>query len=280
MVEIGILVALFSTLTSSVRESVRKHVARDFTSVQIGFMTQVYGAIVLLPFAVWQYFKHGLPMTPAIAFSLLVSAGGVLTTTYIYVEAMRITDISVTEPLRQTSPIMVALLEPLILNIKFSKTVIAAALIGSIGSYILVSSEGLTKPIENLRNRGAAMAVVVALIFAFLAIAKRFGSTNINPLLFTYITYILGLFGFWLWKKAEGKKLETGSFLRKDVFSMGVVTIYAFSLISASEVTVTKQASAIFGILIGGRFFRETGILRKLIGAAIIIAGVAIVALL
>jgi drug/metabolite transporter (DMT)-like permease len=59
-----------------------------------------------------------------------------------------------------------------------------------------------------------------------------------------------------------------------------VITIYAFSLISASEVVVVKQTSGIFGILIGRRFFSEEAIIRKLIGALIIIAGVAVVALI
>lgn len=285
--EIGILVALFSAFTSSLRESIRKHVARDFSSVEIGFMTQVYGTVVLFPFAAWHYLNTGVTITPQVGFALLVSAAGVLSTTYIYVEAMRIEDLSVTEPLRQTSPLIVALLEPFILGTQFSILIVVAALMGAAGSYILVSKEGLKKPLQNLRNRGAMLAVVVATIFSFLAIAKRFGSTSINPLLFTYITYILGLAGFWLWKKRKDKELGAESFFRKDVFAMGtvtafgaVVTIYAFTLISASEVTVIKQSSAIFGILIGGRFFREKAIARKMIGAVIIIAGVAIVALI
>jgi len=131
------------------------------------------------------------------------------------------------------------------------------------------------------------MAVLVAIIFALLAVAKRFGSTNIEPLLFTYITYVIGLIGFWIWKRRSGDNISRENYMRKDVFSMGVVTaigavitIYAFSMISASEVVVIKQTSGIFGILIGRKFFKETQILRKLLGTSIIILGVALVALL
>jgi len=158
---------------------------------------------------------------------------------------------------------------------------------GALGSYILVSDSGFKEPFENMRNKGALMALAVAGIFAVLAIVKRFGSTNIEPLLFTYFTYILGLLGFWIWKRKNNEKIRKEEFLRKDVFSMGavtaggaVITIYAFSMISASETVVIKQSSGIFGILIGRRFFSEEGIIRKLIGAAIIIAGVVLVALI
>ncbi|MFB6241888.1 MAG: EamA family transporter [Candidatus Nanosalina sp.] len=285
--ELGILIALASAFTSSLRESIRKHVSRDFSSVEIGFMTQVYGVILLAPFAGWYILNSSIVFTPPLVFSILISALGVLSSTYIYVEAMRISDLSVTEPLRQMTPLIVALLEPLVLGTSFSWIILVAALLGAIGSYVLVSKNGLLKPLENMRNKGALMAVAVAGIFAVLAIAKRFGSMNIEPLLFTYFTYILGLAGFWIWKKSNGDEIKRESWLRKDVFAMGtvtaagaVITIYAFSLISASEVVVVKQTSGIFGIIIGGRFFREERLLRKLIGAGIIIAGVALVTLL
>jgi len=285
--ELGVLVALLSAFTSSLRESIRKHVSTDFSSIEIGYMTQVYGAIVLAPFAAWYFLHSQFSLTSGVIFALLVSAAGVLSTTYLYVEAMRISEISVTEPLRQLNPLIVALLEPLILGTKFSFTIVAGAMLGATGSYILVAENGYRQPLENLRNHGALMAVLVAIIFALLAVAKRFGSTNIEPLLFTYITYVIGLIGFWIWKRRSGDNISRENYMRKDVFSMGVVTaigavitIYAFSMISASEVVVIKQTSGIFGILIGRKFFKETQILRKLLGASIIILGVALVALL
>jgi len=285
--EIGILVALVSAFTSSLRESIRKHVSGDFSSVEIGFITQVYGCIVLAPFAAWYLLKTSINFTPGLLFAILVSALGVISSTYIYVEAMRISDLSVTEPLRQMTPLMVALLEPIILGTTFSYKILIAAYMGAAGSYILVSKDSFTEPIENMKNKGALMALAVAGIFAILAIVKRFGSTSVEPLLFTYFTYVFGLIGFWIWKRKNNEKIGKKQFLRKDIFAMGsvtalgaVITIYAFSMISASETVVIKQTSGIFGIILGRRFFSEEGIVRKLIGALVIIAGVAIVALI
>lgn len=284
--ELGVILALFSAFVSASRESFRKHVSRDFSSVEIGFMGQVYGVILLFPFATWFYLKNGLTLTPGVLLAVGVSGGLVVATTYIYVEAMRISDISMTEPLRQTTPLFVAILEPLILGISFSKMVLGGALLGTVGSYIMVSDKSLKQPIENFSNRGALMALFVAFLFGIWALASRFGATNAHPLLFSYMTYIAALTGFWIWKRKSSITMEKKSYLRKDVFAMGAITalsavagIYAYSMLSASETTIIKQTSGVFGVLIGGRFFKEEDILRKLIGAIIIVSAVALVAL-
>lgn len=282
----GILLALVAALFSSLKGVARKHVSRDFTSVEIGYMGQVYGVILISPFAVWRYLESGISLTSGVLGALLVSTVIILASTYIYIEALRITDISVTEPLRNTSPIFVAVLEPLILTIDLSAAVLFAALLGAVGGYVLVAKDSLLTPLDNMKNKGAAMSVIVAFILALYSIAQRFGATNADPLLFSFLTYLTTLVGFWFWKLREGSGIKVESYLRKDVFALGTVTalgvvagIYAYSMISASEVTVIKQSSAVFSVLIGGRFFREDDLIRKLTGAIIIGAGVLIVAI-
>lgn len=280
----GVILALLAALFSSLKGVARKHVSRDFSSVEIGYIGQVYGSVLLLPFAIRRYLETGFNLNPGIIAALLVSTIIILASTYLYIEALRITDISITEPIRNTSPIFVALIEPAILAINFNIIIIAAALLGSIGAYILVAKDSLLTPIENIRNKGALLSVLVAFILAIYSVAQRFGATNADPLLFIYITYITSLIGFWIWKRKKGGKIKPKSYFRKDIFALGTVTaagvvagVFAYSMISASEVTIVKQTSAIFSVLIGGRFFKEKDLLRKLIGAIIIMLGVIII---
>ena len=282
--EPGTILALTAALFSSLKGIARKHVSKDFTSVQIGYIGQVYGAVLILPFAAWRYTQTGFQPTTGIITALMISTLVVLASTYLYIEALRITDISVTEPLRNTSPIFVALLEPAVLGISFQTLLIAAAVLGSAGAYILVSKDSLLTPIENMKNRGALLSILVAFILGLYSIAQRFGATNADPLIFIYLTYVTSLIGFWIWKRKEGSKIPLKTYYRRDIFTLGLVTaigvvagIYAYSFISASETTVIKQTSAIFSVLIGGKFFKETELLRKTIGASIIITGVILV---
>lgn len=280
----GVLVALFSAFTASLREASRKHVSSDFNSAEIGYITQVYGCVLLLPFTVWFYLQEGVVWSWRLLAAIIISGGVVASSTYIYIEAMRLEDFSLTEPLRQTTPIFVAVMEPLILGAVFGWTIAAGALLGSVGAYLIVSKNGLAKPLKNIANKGALMSVVVAFIFAVWAIVSRFGATNMHPVLFTYATYVAGLVMFGFWKRRAGFSIETQDYLRKDIFSVGSVTalgavvgIYAYSLLSASEATIIKQTSGIFSVLIGGRVFQEESIIRKSVGALIIILAVILV---
>lgn len=283
---LGVLVALFSAVTSSLREALRKHVSSDFSSVEIGYITQVYGSVLLLPFALWFYFQEGVVWSWWLLVAIVVSGGVVVGSTYIYIEAMRLEDFSLTEPLRQTTPIFVAVMEPLILGTVFGWTIAAGALLGSVGAYLIVSKDGLAKPLRNIANKGALMSVLVAFIFAVWAIVSRFGATNMHPVLFTYGTYLAGLVMFGAWKWKEGFSVSAETYFRKDIFGVGSVTalgavvgIYAYSLLSASEVTIIQQTSGIFSVLIGGKVFQEDSIFRKLLGALIIVLAVFLVIL-
>lgn len=282
---LGVLLALTASLFSSFKGIARKHVSRDFSSVEIGYIGQVYGAVLLLPVALWRYQEVGITLNRGILTAVMISTAIILASTYLYIEALRITDISITEPLRNTSPIFVALIEPLVLPLNFQTTVLGAALLGSIGAYVLVAKDSILTPIENMKNKGAIISILVAFLLAVYSVAQRFGATNADPILFIYISYITSLIGFWVWKKRENEgNIELKTYFRKDVFALGTVTalgvvagIFAYSMISASEVTVIKQTSAVFGVLIGGRFFKEDDLFRKLIGAIIIGLGVVIV---
>jgi drug/metabolite transporter (DMT)-like permease len=178
------------------------------------------------------------------------------------------------------------MMEPLLLAIDFRLALLVAALLGSAGAYVLVAKDSLLTPIENMKNRGALMALLVAFILAVYSVAQRFGATNMDPLLFVYITYLTGLIGFWIWKRRETGSISLESYFRRDIFVLGTVTalgvvtaIFAYATVTASEVTVIKQSSAVFSVLLGGRFFQEEDLLRKLIGALVIGSGVLIVAL-
>ncbi|MFT4892447.1 MAG: drug/metabolite transporter (DMT)-like permease [Candidatus Nanohaloarchaea archaeon] len=282
--QIGVIIALISAVTSTLRESVRKLVSSDLRSIEIGYLGQLYGTIFLSPIAAFIYYLNGFNWSIGVITALLISTGVVISTTYLYIEAMRIADFSVTESLRQTTPIFVAFLEPLILGITFQPVMIFGALLGALGSYILVADDGLLEPVENMKNKGGMLSILVAIIFAIWAIVSRFGATNSDPYLFSYFTFVLGLLGFWIWKKKRSISIQKEYYLDKNIIllavltSLGaVVTIYAYSYISASEVTIIKQISGILGIFVGGRYFREKELIRKALGAITILAAVLLI---
>lgn len=281
---LGVILAIGSALGSTLRETARKHVSEDFSSVKVGYLAQIYASLLLLPLAAWKFFKVGIGLNIDLILAVLVSTGAIISSTYLFIEAMRISDFSVTEPLRKLSPIFVAILEPLVLGINFSPRIAFGAVLGAGGSYILVSKDSLLKPLETIRNKGALVAILVAFILSLWAIAMRFAATHTNQFIFIFLIAFTSLLGFQIWMLKRGETVSIDELFRRDVFGLGFFTaiatvagIFAYTYLSASEVTILKQTSAIFGIIIGGSLFKEENLLRKFVGTLTIILGAAII---
>lgn len=283
---IWILVGIAASLMTATRESLNNHLKDEFTTPELGFLGSLH-ALMFLVIATVSVNKG-----PIITdnFSVLATAAisgvSVVLVIYLYIESLRLEDISVVSPIKQTNPLFLAFLEPWLLNFSFNPTIIIGALLSSIGAYILVVRDSFFKPITNLRNKGALLALSVALVYALTSVAQRFGNQRMDPLVFALLTNIVAITGFIIWIKSKKKKLPLNKVFRGDLVFLGAViflaaflTFYGYSIVSASELTVVKQLSGIFAILIGGRFFDEKDIARKLVGGFLIIAGVAFVIL-
>lgn len=278
---LGFLLAFTAASLASVREVIQKHLTEDFSSLKLAFLGQLWGAIFATPLSLYRIEGFGNLISPWTGFSLLISASTVLITLYLFFEALSGEDLSVVSPLRNVNPVIVALFEPLILGTVLKPLHLVGALLGTIGAYILVASNGLKKPIENLDNREAQITLLIAVIYAFSSIARKYGTGAVDTLTFTYASWMLTLIGFAalaLWKKEVPNVSEL---LRKDIIVMSLITVvsvfmgfFAISMISATQYTIIKQTSGIFSILLGGKIFSEDGISRKMIGALLVILGV------
>lgn len=237
----------------------------------------------MAPIGLYFLLFESFTITFDVAISLIVTSFCVVGSMYIYIEALRFTDLSIAAPLKQLTPVIVAIIEPLILTLSFSKWLFLASIFGATGAYILMSSKGFFQPLKNLKNKGAVLALSTAFIGAVYAISRRFGTTNLDPLLYTYITYLIVLPMFYLMTRNNSSQIELNDFIGRYIIILAIINTasavvgyYAFSLISASQVSVIKQFSVVLSILIGGKAFKEEGIIRKLIGGFVIILGVLI----
>lgn len=279
---LGTLLALGASFGGSVRETLQKHLTEDFTSLQMAFMGQVLGLLPLTVLAPFVLRGSSFTVNPWIVAALGISSGSTLIAVYLFFEALQGEDLSVVSPLRQVNPVIVAILEPLALGTLLEPMTGLGALASTAGAYVLVASNGLKAPLENLRNREAQLVLLVALIYAGASVARRFGTTATDPFAFLYTTWVLTTSGFTVWIYRRNELPGRKSFLRGDVLSMSLVTVlsvsigfFALSLISATRYTVIKQLSGIFSVLIGGKVFSEQDLGRKMIGAVLILVGVA-----
>lgn len=283
--KIWILAALAAAAFSSVRFGLLKYFTDEFTPLQIGFIGGILGGLMLLPVGLWRLNVSGNPSLAGVSGAIFSGVMNVIGL-YIYVKALELEDISIVSPLRRTTPVIVAVLEPLIFGFSYSLKSLAGPALAVVGAYIVVfEAEGYLQPFRD-PGRGVLMAISLAFLYAGVVLVERFAIQQIDPLLFTSIVYITLGIGFTFLAGIRGESVNSGVFRRPEIIGLGVITVlgsisifYALSLTDASKVVTVKQSVIIFNILIGGFFFGEEDILRKIVGSLLIIAGIVIVIL-
>lgn len=271
--------ALMAALSSSFRDGIQKKLTDNYSPVELGFYGGVLGTLFLLPAAV--YFapqKLTLEIAAMGTFSGLTTVAGI----WMYLKALQLGDISKAAPLKKTTPIFVGLLEPLILSTVYSPNVLIGVSLGVGGAIILTLKPGNTlKHLDDLKDPVILLSLGVALIYTASSISQKYVIGQVHPLFLGFFTYLVATLGFTALMKSRAETVEA-RILKKPVI-VGVsalatlsiaFTFFGYSLASAAQVITVKQASIVFSVLIGAKYFDEERMARKLIGSALIIAGV------
>ncbi len=209
----------------------------------------------------------------------------------LYMEAIRVSPLSLTLPLLSFTPAFIILTGYLILGERPSWQGVSGILLVVAGSYLLhwpTISKGFWAPFRALlREKGSLLMLGVALIYAVTSVLGKKAILLSDPLWFagTYFV-ILGLFvpsvlGLFF-------KPPLGRFLRskpKGVLLLGltqalmvVCHMKAISLAPAAYMIAVKRTSILFGILFGGAMFRESHLRVRLTAASVMLAGVFLLA--
>ncbi|MFB6213320.1 MAG: DMT family transporter [Candidatus Nanohaloarchaea archaeon] len=280
--EIWFFTALAAAAFSASKYGVQKHLLEDYSSVEIGYLGSVLSFVFVLPVGAWAYLQHGLPLDPLAVAGVLISGVGNVVGFYMYLEALRIEDLSVVSPLRRVTPVLVAFVEPLVFGLTYSVNVVLGALMAAAGGYVVLSGRQLLRAVRP--SRGALMALSVSVIYAFNVIAERYATQVIDPLLFSALVWAVILAGYAVLARHHGEISPASEFLRPAIILVGLLTVagtvsmfYSLSIAEASRVATVKQAVIVFNVLIGGLYFGEENVLQKIIGSLMIISGIALV---
>lgn len=281
--EIWVLTALAAAVLSSAKSTVQKLLTEDYNSVEIGYIAGILGVFFLAPVGVWGYIHGGLPRSVAIL-GVIGSGLGNVIGVYLYLEALRIEDISVVSPFRRTTPVIVAVLEPLLLGISYSASILVGALFTVMGGYVvMVDGRNFLSPFKR-PGRGVMLALSIAFLYAGVAIAERYVLQEMNSLLFTFLVWVVIAAGYSTLMRKNGHVIDRQVFRQPVIVLIGlaaslgsIAIFYSLSLASASQVITVKQSVVIFNVLIGGFLFSEKNIIRKLLGSILILAGIVLV---
>jgi len=284
MVEAWLLVAFLAVLLKTGYNALQKHLTVDYDGLELSYVTSVLGLGFMLPVGAWYLATADLTFTPGLVAALLFSGAANVVAIVAFLTALGEEDLSIVSPLVQSTPVMVAVVEPLVLPVAFETDVALGAVAVVVGAYVLLTDAGdLLAPLRRVTERPALLALSAAALYAGVNVANRFIATQIPPLFYGFLIYLLMALGFVvvLSVRLGPRELPTRDLLQPRLGLLGgltaartSVTYVAFSLAAAVRVSIVLQASILLSVLAGGVLFAEEGLPRRLLGAACIAAGV------
>lgn len=281
--KLWVVVAIVAALLKTAYSVLQKHLTFDYDGLELSYATSVLGGAFLLPVGAWFIAVGDVRLTPPVAGAILLSAVVNIGAIWAFLAALKLADLSVVAPLKQSTPVLVALVEPLVLVADYQAGVLLGAVAAVVGGAILLRNDGgmSATRTSGTTRRAAGLAVTAAALFAIASLANRFVTTRISPYLYAFLIYALMALGFSLLVRATDRRLGPNELRQPRLLLLGGVTALrttvayvAFSLAIASRVSIVLQTSILLNVLAGGVLFAESDLRRKIVGAALIVVGV------
>ncbi len=249
-------------------------------------LAPIFFLLPLLLVQKWPHLDHTFWRTVAILLPLETTA------LLCYMEALRVSPLSLTVPFLAFTPAFMILTGAVILDERLSLQGILGIFLIVLGSYSLHLKSlraGWLAPLAAIfRERGSVFMLIVAFLYAITSVLGKLAVKHSNPLFFASFYFIVhGIFAslvLSLLFRAHPWRVVRES--PKGVFWVGltqtamVIThMWAISLAPAAYMIAVKRLSVLFGVLLGGIFFKEEDLLSRLFGASLMVAGVFLIAL-
>lgn len=282
MVEWWFVVAFSAALLKTAYSVLQKRLTFDYDGLELSYITSALGMAFMTPVGVWYLYAAEMEVTLPIVAAIVVSGLANIGAIAAFLTALELEDLSIVTPLMQSTPILVAVTEPLVLVAHYETGVLLGAVAAVVSAYALLNDTGsLIAPLSRITDRPALLALTAALLFAATSLANRFVTTQIPPLFYAFTIYSFMAVGFAILRSARGEHVPTRELLRGRLVLLGgltalrtSITYVAFSLAIASRVSIVLQVSVLLNVVAGGVFFAERDLVRKLLGAVCIVVGV------
>ena len=264
----------------------------DEYSVLFGFTSA--GALLM---AALMLVTGGIPtLGPDFGLALLIGGGLNILAFTLYTKAIKVADLSLTVPLVTLTPLFLLVTSPIIVGEWPTRLDAIGVLLLIVGSYMLnlKASEGFTlAPLQALMtNPGSRMMLGVAFLWSITSNFDKVGTLNSSSLFWgmsLFSTIAVGMVPLVIqraWHQGKGLAMRELHSQAPIVILAGVfnaigisLQFVALTMAPVAQVVAVKRMSALISVGFGYALFGETGLRERLLGAAIMGSGVAIMAM-
>lgn len=299
-----VLLVLVTAVCTALRDVASKHATRTVDPVVValgiaGVPALTLGAISLI---------GGIQAPgPEFGIALLVSGGVNALATPLLVMALQRSDMSLVAPLTSLTPLFMLATGAVVLGEIPGPAGFAGVAVIVVGAYLLSISDRSAGPLEPFRalfrDRGARLMLLVAFIYSLSAAYDKVGTRASDPILWAasiHAVTALALLPLVVWRRsrfsayaprtgavgAPGEAVERSPAPTAAILLAGALTaigaaaqMTALMLTLAAFVIAVKRTSTLFGVLLGHRIFGEERVGQRLLGAAVMLTGFALVML-
>lgn len=256
--------------------------------------TATYGFLTLACLAFWPHIQSGL--SGGFWGSMLACAGFAVVGNVFLVRAMHLGNLSVLGPINAWKSVVSMAVAVVLLGEIPGWAGLAGVVLMVVGSYVVLTTTTPETDLPTSRNRLGVLARPDVRLRLIALVCSGIDGVFLKKaiLLSTPFTAFFGwcglsfaLSGVWVAVSLRGQwRAQTQLLVQQWPLVLGVfasvglvqvATNYAFSGTQVSYALALFQTSALLSVLFGYRFFGETDIRRKLIGAAIMMAGAVLI---
>lgn len=282
-----LLLALSTAFFEAVKDVFSKSGLRNIDEYVLTWCLSVFTVLFLFPVLL----VIGIPSLQPNFWIALVVGGSLNTIAFLlYVKAIKQSDLSITLPIVNFTPLFLLLTSPLIVHESLTLLDFCGSLLIIAGSYVLNLKnrrDGYLAPFRSLIcEPGPKLMLVVALIWSFTSAVDKVGVQNSSPLFWAISLYSfvgLALPPIMVYKSPSYFRHITRNL--KALLPIGFFNAIAiFCQMNALTMTLVvnvisvKRTSTLIGALFGFLVFQERGIRQRLLGAVIMVLGVILIA--
>jgi len=205
----------------------------------------------------------------------------------LYMEALKVSPLSLTVPFLAFTPAFMIISGALVLGEHLGIWGIVGIILVVAGSYSLnldKAKHGLFAPFLSIFNeKGSRLMIMVAFLYSITSVLGKLAIQHSSPTFFASFYFIIhGIFSsavlatfFKCNPLAIVKQCPKGVLLVGLSQSLMVIThMWAISLAPAAYMIAVKRLSVLFSVIIGIVFFQEKGLSFRLSGASLMVIGV------
>jgi drug/metabolite transporter (DMT)-like permease len=290
MIQGWVLIALVSAAGDALRDLSAKRILTKGNSL---LFTWLIFALPLPAIYTADYFFGGPRPSPGFYGALLTALPLEILAQILYMQALRLSPLSLVAPLLALSPVFMLVVPFLLIGERINPIAGTGVLLIASGAYILNAGavkKGVLEPFRALlREQGAVYMCMVALLFSFTATLSKKAimlSSPLHYMAFYWTGIVVGMApllfftyrGKWQGTLADGtirKALLPALIFVTAVFAAA----YAMSITKVTYVTSVKRLSVLFSILLAGAVLKEESIRERFAGGAIMVTGFALIVL-